>query len=434
MSIVVKLDKLSNEKRDKISNDLDIELLNESKYAAMAPPERIVAFELIEDRVYLPFAYASRELKMSRPSRDSYPVMNVNFEGELRDEQQIVKKETIAKLSKTGSVIISAYCGFGKSILAINLACSIKLKTMIIVNKLVLIEQWTEEILQFCPTARVVKMTAKSKWVDADFYIMNAINIEKKGREFFKEIGFVIGDEAHLLVAKTSSRCFRYLYPRYIIGMSATPYRTDGLGVLLDLYFGTDKITRILHRDHLAYKVYTGFSPKMEKTEQGMLNWTMVLDSQARDDKRNELIVKIVKFFDKRTFLILTKFVCQGEYLLAKFEEEGISVTSLIGKNQVYDKTARVLVGTGQKVGTGFNHPKLDTLLLAADLESYYQQYLGRCMRKPDIDPVIFDLVDKGSSLLKHFKTRAEVYKAHGGTIRNFNISMLDSVQIGKSE
>ena len=74
--------------------------------------------------------------------------------------------------------------------------------------------------------------------------------------------------------------------------------------------------------------------------------------------------------------LILIKRIEQGNYLLKRLQEEGENVTSLLGSNQDFDKDARILVGTSSKVGVGFDHPRLDTLLLAADLEAYFIQYL----------------------------------------------------------
>ena len=103
----------------------------------------------------------------------------------------------------------------------------------------------------------------------------------------------------------------------------------------------------------------------------------------------------------------------------------GEDVTSLIGTKQSYEINSRILIGTCSKVGTGFDHPKLDTLLLAADVEEYFIQYLGRCMRTRDNLPVVFDLVDDNSILLKHYKTRVGVYEKHGGVIKPLNISLL---------
>ena len=94
------------------------------------------------------------------------------------------------------------------------------------------------------------------------------------------------------------------------------------------------------------------------------------------------------------------------------------NVTSLLGSNQEFDKDARILIGTGQKVGTGFDHSKLNMLILAADIEEYFIQYLGRVFRTKDGIPIILDLVDNNKTLMRHFATRCKTYKKHGGTVR----------------
>jgi len=281
-------------------------------------------------------------------------------------------------------------------------------------------KQWESSILKVSPQSKIQMILPASKLKEADFYIINATNVCKKGYEFFQNIGTVIVDEVHMIMAETLSKSLYYIKPRYLIGLSATPYRPDGLDSLLDLYFGEDKITRKLFKPHIAYKVTTNFKPMVELTQNGKVNWNVILDSQAMDRDRNELIIKIVQYFRDRTFLILTKRVAQGEYLVDRLTEVGEDVSSLIGSQQTFELSSRVLVGTNSKIGVGFDHPNLNSMILACDLEEYFIQYLGRCMRTEEVEPIIFDLVDKNSILEKHFSTRRAVYLEHGGTVKNF--------------
>lgn len=304
---------------------------------------------------------------------------------------------------------------------AVNLAVAIGFRTLIIVHAVPLMVQWEKAINKFCPTAVVRRVTAKSPFKPGDFYIINAQNAEKKGHEFFADVGLTIVDEAHKIMAATMSRALQYVQPRYLIGLSATPYRPDGLDKLLTLYFGTHpKIYRKLWREHTAYKILTGVQPKLEKTITGKLNWNVVLDSLCQDTARNELIVKIIMSHPTRNFLVLTKRLHQGDYLEQRLTSSGVSVTSLMRDNQEYDVDARVLIGTVGKIGTGFDHPYLDALLLASDVEQYFIQILGRVFRRKDVIPLIFDLVDSHRTLEKHYNTRAATYIEHGGTIVNY--------------
>ena len=422
MSIIVNIDNIPWEIRNKINSDLEIKI--ENKFAG-GKPRIIYPFEIEENNIILPFAYALTKGKIKRPTRESLLPAETSFEGVLRPEQKEVRKEAIKQLSSSGSILLSMFCGFGKSATSMKIASDIGLKTLVIVNKIILLKQWEEGINTFCPKASVQKITTKSKKEDCDFYIINAQNVEKMGKSFFSDIGTVIVDEAHLIMAETLSRCLQWVHPRYLIGLTATPYRVDGLNLLLDFYFGKYKIIRTLFREHIAYKVCTGFKPIVEKAINGRVNWSSVLESQANNIDRNELIIKILKHYSKRNFLVLTKRVAQGEYLVNRLIEEGEDVTSLFGSNQEYNISSRILVGTNSKCGTGFDHPKLDALLLAGDLEQYFVQYLGRVFRTKDVKPIIFDLVDNYTLLSKHFNSRQKIYKELGGEVRNFDINIL---------
>lgn len=424
MSIRANIEKLCWEARQNINKDLSIKI--ENKYG-FGDCKYVYAFDIEEDDVKIPFSYGIFNLKLTRPSREVFPKVKIEFVGKLREEQKEVKKEAISCLSKTGSVLLSMYCGFGKSATSMNLACVIGFKTLIIVNKLVLIKQWEEGINNFCPEARVVKLTGKNKvGLEGEFYIVNAQNVCKISKEILDDIGTVIVDEAHLIMAETLSRCLQYVHPRYLIGLSATPYRLDGLNCLLSYYFGNYKIVRNLWREHTAYKVMTRFKPIIEYANNGKVNWGIVLDSQANDVSRNELIIKLVKYFSDRNFLILTKRIVQGEYLVNRLLEEDEDVTSLIGNNQTFDNNSRILIGTSSKIGVGFDHPKLDALLLAADVEDYFIQYLGRVFRTKEVEPIIIDLVDNYSVLNKHFLSRQKIYQEHGGKVKTFDINKLE--------
>ena len=420
MSCKVLVSDVAISQREQIHDELTIKL-EDNKYAKGAPPKYVYAYSLSDEHLSLPFAYSYKTLGLVRPGRDAFPRMTKKFAGTLRAEQAIVREESMKFLNRTGSVMVSCYCGFGKTIGAIELSCTIKLKTLILVNKVLLMKQWEDSINQFCPSAVVQKLTPKAVIHDADFYIIMAANVPKRDNGTFDCIGNLIVDESHLIMAETLSKSMEYVHPRYLIGLSATPYRADGLNKLLELYFGLNKVVRKLFRPHNVFSVDTGFVPEFELSATGKVNWSTVLDSQAKDEGRNELIMDIIQKHPDRTFLVLVKRVFQGEYLLRMLRERGEVVTDLLGSKQTFDTEARILIGTNSKVGTGFDHPKLDAMLLAGDVESYFIQYLGRTMRRKDVVPVIFDLLDRNRILDKHYATRRAEYLQCGGTIKKYH-------------
>ena len=65
-------------------------------------------------------------------------------------------------------------------------------------------------------------------------------------------------------------------------------------------------------------------------------------------------MIVIIKNFKDKVFLVLCKRVSQAEYRVERLKQENEDVTSLIGSQQEYKQESRILVGTAQKVGTGF--------------------------------------------------------------------------------
>lgn len=417
MSIELNTQNLSNEQINKINKDLPIKILTNSysfNYTHIYP------MEIVDDKVYIPFSYAIAN-NFKFPEKKSFPLVKYSFQGELRDAQKEVKTEAIDFLNKTGSVIISAYTGFGKSITSLYIAKKISLKTIIITHRVVLINQWIESIKKYCPDATYQELKTNSIREDCDFYIMNAINVSKKPRDFYKDIGTIIVDELHLIMSEVLSKCMLMINPRYVIGLSATPYREDGLDKLIEFYFGTNKIVRKQQIRQIIYKIDTKFVPEIELQNNGKVNWNKVIMSQCLDEGRNNMIVDIACMFSDRNFLIICKRVDQAKYIFKKLQEKKENVSSLIGKEQTFDRNSRILVGINSKTGTGFDFDKLDALILASDIEAYFQQVLGRVCRKPDVEPIIFDIVDKNPILKKHYNTRKSIYLESGGIIKDFS-------------
>ena len=426
MSVKVILEDLSDETRQKIADGLEFKT-DPSYYAKISGNDDgkvIYAFDIRDEYIYIPFYYAVNTLKLPKRERHEFRQMKIKFRATLRPLQKEIKKEAIKLLNKQNCCVISLYTGGGKTATSINISVGIKLPTLIVVTRLLLMDQWESSILKFCPEAKIQKIKTKKKILpDNDFYIVNAINVHKFSGQF-SHIGTLIADEMHLLGTEKLSEAFLHVTPKYVIGLSATPSRPDGLDTLLASYFGTKQLHRKLHRAHTVYKVETKNYMKVEleikTTNTGVLDWNAILNSQANSQPRNKLITKIISFFPERNFLVLCKRVSHGKTLEKMLKEQGVDVTSLIGVKRSFDTNARVLVATVQKAGVGFDHPKLNGLIIAADVEQYFIQYLGRVFRTEEGEPVIFDIVDDFPTLKRHFTTRSKVYRDHGGTVKKF--------------
>jgi superfamily II DNA or RNA helicase len=430
MSIALESKDVSVELEDKILKEVFVKKIEGGNFSfnKFKPKDKLIQPIRVNDdktKVYIPFDWALQNIKNAkRLSREQFTKINTTFNTTLRSTQKEVKDDCISALNKRGSILISLYPGCGKTALAIYLSSKIGLKTLIICHRIILIEQWIKAIERFIVNPKIgfvkpslsVKKMEKAK--NSDFLIVNAQNIKTLGEEFFKDVGLVVIDEIHCILAESLSECLGYLSPRYIIGLSATPHRSDGLDKLLDFYFGDgNKIIRELHHPHIVYKIDTG----IEYEEDSKTEWSAMISSQCLHEKRNDLIVDIALHFKDRHFLILCKRVDQAKYIFYRLEEEKENVSIIVEDNNQFDPDSRILVASTQKCGVGFSHDILDSLILGSDIEEYFIQYLARVMRTEQVKPIVFDLVDNNKSLKRHFTERKKVYQKAGGEIKNFN-------------
>lgn len=419
MSISINLEELSFNTRKQIAEDLEFQSTVKKDDCMIYP------YFIFEQKIYLPFSYTLEKLQLSkyrRPRSDFPTLEGCKFKGTLRDYQKKIEKKAIKMLNKTGTCVLALHVGAGKTITTISLLVSkIKLKALIITHRIVLINQWKSAIEQFCENINIQILSSKSKMnSEADIYIMNPLNIPKMGQSFFDSIGVIVCDEVHLIATEILSKSLQYICPRYCIALSATPTRPDGLDILIDIYFGKEKIIKKLFRPHIVYRVATKFVPTVEKNRFGKVDWNLILQSQSLDQKRNTLITKIVQKFKNNYFLILCKRLDQINILKDMLSSTNESVTTLVRNQTTFDENARILLSTTSKCGVGFDHPKLNALIVASDIEEYFIQYLGRIFRTLDVEPIIFDLVDENNILKSHWATRRKVYVDHGGVVKIF--------------
>ena len=419
MSVAIEVKTLTDKQKRRLEKDLTIELTH-PKIGT------IIAYRVSDDDqlVYIPYDYG-RKHGFLPPSGSSFPRISpsAKFVGELYPEQKNKRKEAIDNLNSIGTTIMSLNCGFGKTITAINIALKIRLRDLVIVTRLLLIDQWQKAINNFASDVQVHILLPDKPYlhVEADIFVINAINIKKFNHGFLQKFGLVIVDECHLIMSTILSQGMQFLTPRYLLALSATPYRYDDGDKLINLHFGKARVTCELKRKHIVRVVRTDFKPTIEFNEKRKkINWNLVLNSLSEMKARNALIcditIEILTNEPDRNILILTKRVEQVQVLEAEMKKKGVSsVTTLFGSKRDFDRTAKILVACIQKCSVGFDHPILDTLILACDTDAYFIQTLGRVFRKKDTTPLIVDIVDNHASLHRHFLLRKKVYTSIGG-------------------
>lgn len=416
MSIRIPISTITEENIQCIETKLMI-AKDESKFFT---PRKIPFFSRRDDDLCLPFFWGKSYF--SKKYLPLYEPVSFNFVGTLRKEQNLLQKEASEMLQEHNTCLMAVYPGGGKTITALSLLPTLQRKTLIIVNKLVLVEQWKSSIEQFLGITPSVIGGVRYKIQPNSVYIINAINIPKHDFTTLN-IGCVIVDECHLILTTVFSQGLFHLFPEYLVGLSATPYRSDGYNELFDIYFGLHRIERSLYKPHQVLQIQSEETIHHEVDRNGKINWNSVIQQQCDSERRQDIICHYCREYNARNILILCKRIAQMEKLHARLVETGENACMFKESDVVFDRDCRILISSYQKVGTGFSFDKLDTLILGTDTEEYFLQYLGRVFRRLDVKPLIIDIVDEHPVLKRHFSSRRKVYQRCGGTIRKQKFS-----------
>jgi len=367
-----------------------------------------------------------REDKRPTPERLSE---NVKFKGKLRDETS--QNEAFQKGVDQGHGVLSLPCGYGKTTVALAIASRLGFRTMIIVHKEFLANQWRERIRQFCPGATIGLVQQDKIEVEADFVIAMLQSLSQKEYKFedFENIGTIIVDEAHHICAKVFSQALFKMCPKHIYGLSATPVRKDGLTRILHWFMG-DTFFSIEREDQKQVEVFTidFMCPRYTQLPPTMRNGKLALAEMITNlteiPERNEMLVKLIKKASKgtRQLLVLTdrRFHCQ--YLNSRFPNtSGIYMGGMKEAELTESSKKKIIFGTFSQAHEGLDIPTLDSLILATP-KSDIKQAIGRIMRETEgkqNNPQIWDIRDQWSLLGVMYNKRRRVYNQGGFILTN---------------
>jgi superfamily II DNA or RNA helicase len=167
--------------------------------------------------------------------------INLNFEGELREYQINIVNKYLNFVKNSGGGLLDVDPGKGKTVMALYIISKLKKKTLVIVHKSFLLNQWLERIQQFLPNARVGKIQGQTIDIDnKDIVIgmLQSLSQKEYPDNLFDSFGLSIYDETHHLGAEVFSRCMMKAITNYTLGLSGTMQRKDGLTKVFKMFLG----------------------------------------------------------------------------------------------------------------------------------------------------------------------------------------------------
>ena len=360
--------------------------------------------------------------------------LDVAFAGTLRLDQEFA----VAAMLHHDAGVLCAPTAFGKTVTAAAMIARRGVNTLVLVHRTELLKQWQERLQSFLGVGKGVVGTiggGKAKPTGKiDIAVMQSLSRQGEVNSLVENYGHVIVDECHHVGAASFDAILKQAKAKYVLGLTATPIRRDGQQPIIFMQCGPTRHTaaKPTGAPHdLAVTPCTLHSRIDLPQEAGIQD---VFRHLAIDQARTDAIAaEIIKAYSQgRKVMVLTERTEHLDAIQTALDGKVPSLFVLHGRlakkqratliaelNALLPDTPRVLLATGKLVGEGFDHPPLDTLVLAMPVswKGTLQQYAGRLHREhaTKTDVRIIDFVDTGHpALLRMWDKRQRGYRAMG--------------------
>jgi superfamily II DNA or RNA helicase len=373
----------------------------------------------------------------ARPDHES---LGLRFRSSLRAQQQ----EAVDAVLSHEQGLIVAPPGSGKTVMACAVIAERDLPTLVLVDRKPLLEQWSHRLEEHlgCHHSQIGRIGGgeNDRTRVVDVAMIQSLARRDDLDDLFADYGLVVVDECHHLPAVSFENCVKQARVRHWLGLTATPYRRDGLEGIIALQCGPTRHeiaptavheSALLRRELIVHGTAT-------RIKDGDLGIQQIFAELVDDDSRTDQICADVhaSLLGGRTCLVLTQRVEHIERLSGRLATRGhdplvlrgglgrraqAAVGAAIDARQ--EGEGIVLIATGSYLGEGFDWPELDTLFLAFPLafKGRVVQYVGRLLRshegKHHVE--LHDYVDVEIPVLARMHTkRLSAYRTLGFQIQ----------------
>ena len=364
--------------------------------------------------------------------RREAPAAAFDFEGRLKPFQQ----EAVDVMLTRDFGTLAAPTGSGKTVMALYMIAARRQPTLVIVHTKDLAFQWIERIGQFMGIApETVGLVGAGKQRLGDRITVGLVqSLYRRAEEIAPHIGHLVVDECHRIPSRTFTDAVTEFDAKFMLGLSATPWRRDGLSKLIfwhvgDAHFEIEKEGLVRRGDVLAADVIvrtTDFKPYFDPVNE----YSKMLAELTSDDRRNRLIAEDVAHEVRHSpgiCLVVSdrKHHCETLEALLRYGHK-VTAAVLTGDRSAAERRrvveqlergqVRVVLATGQLIGEGFDCRNLTTLFLATPIRfsGRVLQYLGRVLRPAPgkLRARVYDYVDVHVPPLKAAaQARQRVYR-----------------------
>jgi superfamily II DNA or RNA helicase len=412
--------------------------------------EQEVAFPVYKEnskKIYIPRFYGIERYGLPEKSEISEgESINVDFTKELRDYQckiiDVYMKHVSGEGTNVGGGgILEVPCGAGKTVMALNIISKLKKKTLIIVHKEFLMNQWIERAQEFIPSAKIGKIQGPIFDVEGKDVVIGMLQT-LYDRDFpenaFEGFGLTIVDEVHRIGSEQFSKTLLRVITKNMLGISATVDRKDGLTKILHMFIGPKIYSEGRKSDDpvcVRAIDYISSDPEFNTVEydfRGNAKYSTMITKLCAFGPRSDFIVRVLGDLIKENSGKQIMVLCHNRSLLKylfeaithrAFATTGYYVGGMKQKDLQSTEEKQIVLATYAMAAEALDIKTLSTLVMVTPKTDIIQS-VGRILRVKHENPIIVDIVDRHDIFQNQFRQRKTFYRKC-----NYRIVSMDSIR-----
>jgi superfamily II DNA or RNA helicase len=437
----VRKDALTTEQTEQIRKDLTVAPKVLARFAKDSKPFPL--FLESPSRFYLPRAWAQTTSWLGEPEATvlgpGLPLPSkIAFKGTPYPYQEEIIKTF---MDQGGNGLICVPCGRGKTFMALNIGVRLGARFLIVVDKEFLMNQWKGEIERYIEGARIGIVQSDRQEIDPAKYditicMIQTICLRDYAPNAFEGYGYTIFDECHHLGAQHFSGVLKKIQTKWMLGLSATPDRDDGLTKVFEYYLGKPVYQEKIREPDPTVVVRAIWYQSEEKSYKtvpvnyrGEVITARLLTQIVEHRPRTEMILGHLHELvadSRRKILVLSERRAHLEEICAGLPAT-VTKGYYVGGMKQADldtnaETCQVLLATYAMASEAMNIKALNAMIMASPRKKV-EQSTGRILRvspdKRSVFPLILDVVDQHDLYVNQWYQRRRYYKKCAYTLEH---------------
>jgi len=422
-------------------NDVQIQFIKDSLTVKPVTPGIVLAatttfpaYRESTQKLYVPRCFGITHF--GEPKATKIPPgddIDVPFVGTLRDYQREVVdayvKATADSVACSGG-LVNLPCGYGKTTVSLNIVSVMRKKTLIIVHKEFLLNQWVERIQQYLPTAKIGRIqgsTIDIEGKDIVIGMLQSLSMKDYDDAIFSSFGLLLIDEVHHIGSEVFSCALFKIITQYTLGLSATMNRKDGTTYVFKMFLG-DIVYKIAEKTQRHVQVraihYQGGNadPAFARVEydfRGNPAYSTMISKLCAYTPRSEFIIRVIQDMfaenGEQQIMVIAHNKNVLTYIHDAIEARAIATVGYYvgGMKESALKTTegkQVVIATYAMAAEALDIKTLCTLIMVTP-KTDIEQSVGRILRSDHEMPVVVDIVDSHDPFQKQWAKRKTFYK-----------------------